>query len=125
MSEERAEFEKWLTTQARCLGYPECDGDLVGEEHSENCPIKEPGRAHNIRPWNIWQAAYAAGKRAGLEQAGKTVCWLCGSDNAAKYPLDPSGSFHVSDELTNGAVECIAAKLRARALPEGPEGGKR
>jgi hypothetical protein len=47
-----------------------------------------------------------------LDDAIRSICWLCGSDNAGKYPLDPSGSFHVSEELTDGFVSCQAAKLR-------------
>jgi hypothetical protein len=61
MSEERAEFDKWIFAQPLCLGYPECDGGLVGMEHSEKCPVKTPGRSTDTTYFD----AYVAGKRAG------------------------------------------------------------
>jgi len=69
MSEERAEFEKWSLAQPLCLGYPECDGALVGMEHSEKCPVKTPGRTSDTTYFD----AYAAGKRAGDRELVETL----------------------------------------------------
>lgn len=33
-------YDKWMKTVPQCIGYEgKCDGDLAGQEHSENCPM--------------------------------------------------------------------------------------
>lgn len=66
--EQRA--REWLSKRAFCCGYPKCDGDLVGEEHSEQCPLfgkKSPDMVTLL-------AAYEAEcERQALDEAVKTI----------------------------------------------------
>jgi hypothetical protein len=44
----------YLGPHVTCIGYPDCDGDLVGEEHSEKCvAARKPSRTDK------WDAAWA------------------------------------------------------------------
>ena len=35
---------------AHCIGYPDCDGDLEAEPHSEKCPMYKPSAATEPTP---------------------------------------------------------------------------
>jgi len=61
--ETRSEFEKWLANVPSCLGYPKCDGDLVGTEHDPECPMSKIRKAAELNSVATLQAAYAAGRR--------------------------------------------------------------
>jgi len=60
LEDGRQEFDKWIKTVPQCVGYPECDGDLEGMEHSENCPMKTRGRVSDVKWIDVWQAAWTA-----------------------------------------------------------------
>lgn len=69
-AKQREQFEKWLKLQPRCIGYPQCDGDLVAESHSEKCPLftlpNSAGESDLITP----ETAFLGGWCAALDSAG-------------------------------------------------------
>lgn len=74
---QREQFEKWKRTQPHCLGYPNCDGDLAGEEHETDCPMsKVPdsyGMSSTITAFSAYAAGVAAESEACLEIAKSGV----------------------------------------------------
>lgn len=56
--DERAQYEKWLESLPQCSDG--CDGDLIGLDHGENCPLKGIGFATH---WDAWQARAALALR--------------------------------------------------------------
>jgi hypothetical protein len=56
----RAEFEKWKSSLPKCPDT--CDGDLVGEEHDDDCPVGKAGG------FVTKEDAYVAGWQAAIER---------------------------------------------------------
>jgi hypothetical protein len=55
-------FKEWVKLRVACVGYPVCDGDLVGEDHDKECPASKIEGYH--KP--TMSEAFTAGRIAGL-----------------------------------------------------------
>jgi (2Fe-2S) ferredoxin len=56
----RAEYEKWTSSLPQCPDI--CDGDLVGEEHDDDCPVGQAGG------FATYEDAYVAGWQAAIDR---------------------------------------------------------
>lgn len=72
--------KEWEDRLSKCVGYPSCDGDLPGEEHSEACPEKNRpayvnsyGKlaARELRELVVKLDQVDAGTLAGIKEAVK------------------------------------------------------
>lgn len=55
------EYREWIATLPKCVGDEGgCDGDLVGEDHSSNCPLFGKGFA-------TLEDAFEAGRKVERE----------------------------------------------------------
>lgn len=66
MTERERGFAKWADSVPKCIGYPTCDGDLVGTVHEDECPMSKvensAGKAFAATYYDCWQAAFEAGR---------------------------------------------------------------
>lgn len=73
------------TRPARCVGYPNCDGDLPGEAHSEGCPALV-SQAPETRPYrSVGDMHHEARNRGQVSASSPTSeftdigeCDICG-----------------------------------------------
>jgi hypothetical protein len=52
-----ATYENWIASLPKCLPWDQCDGDLPGEPHADNCPMKDKEPA-------TFRDAFEAGRAA-------------------------------------------------------------
>ena len=104
LAEDRKKFEEWVrTTDLCCVGYPTCDGDLVGLEHDDTCPAKNKPAA-SFR--DCWQAAY----QAGLKDAGEAGAQNVPVFGTCEQPL--GGSIHEkSSECINWKANSVSESV--------------
>lgn len=100
VTDQREAFEKWVQSLPYCIGGEEgCDGDLVGEEHEENCPMsKVPdsrGRYSAATYYGCWQAGQDAAHESDAQLA----------DKAAEALAEAHGGAEMRE---------LAARIRAR-----------
>lgn len=86
MTERERGFAKWADSVPKCIGYPTCDGDLVGTVHEDECPMSKvensAGKAFAATYYDCWQAAFEAGRggwvsvEERLPEKGATVLVL-------------------------------------------------
>jgi len=66
-SAERKAWKEWRQTVKFCRGYPKCDGNLEGINHSPDCPVESPGRHTDVAWEDVWMAGWQAGRAPLLE----------------------------------------------------------
>jgi len=112
----------------KCLSYPQCDGELPGEPHADNCPMKLNKQP---KPADI-MAAFAESERASAikearEECARAVCHHCRDYfHSEKYITKAkhlNGKWvheEVGFERERGGFDCYAEKIREhfRALGE-------
>lgn len=57
-----------------CLGYPQCDGDLPGEPHEDNCPAKD---RKPKKPAELLADYAALAVEREREECAKAMCKQC------------------------------------------------
>ena len=89
----RREFEKWMQSVPKCIGYPTCDGDLVGTEHDELCPMSKIPESDGASIGAHLQDAFEAGWQAAREAAPLVKYeavgdGLCSTHTGGPHPIE-------------------------------------
>ena len=114
--EARKKFEEWKKSLPHCIGDSGgCDGDLVGEEHEDNCPMKG-------KEWATFEDAWMAAVFACEQEAAKVR-----EDGELKALTDLLGAMdglqvpkHIWDYIKMRT--CDIQRLQLRAATKGDKG---
>lgn len=101
-----------------CLGYPQCDGDLPGEPHEDNCPAKD---RKPKKPAELLADYAALAVEREREECAKATCEQC-RNNAWSDPVPDAGhkGRYIHVKLFNGQkAYCSASAIWARDAERG------
>jgi hypothetical protein len=105
LEQQRLELAKWLLSQPRCVGYPGCDGDLVGEPHDEDCPLHKIEGSEGRASMVTTESSFAAGWQASARHhAGEIASQLRSKATAIRKQGNP-GWIDVAAVLLDEAYE--------------------
>ena len=102
--------EATTSTEHTCAGYPGCDGDLPGEEHSTGCPA-----AHTLAERAM--SAFLQADHLRPEEAGRSrkavdaVIRLVQQDSNARW--DKALRDHPGPAISEQAIEWARARIEA------------
>lgn len=112
IAERAREFYKTLP---HCMGYPDCDGDLVGIDHSEKCPLfSKVDLGYMQFAVAFATSEISAAVQAEREQACKDVCDFC--SDTQNYGPATFGDVWLHDVLSDPEDYriCSAASIHER-----------
>jgi uncharacterized coiled-coil protein SlyX len=98
------------STERPCVGYPDCDGDLPGEEHSTGCLA-----AHNLAERAM--SAFLQADHLRPEEAGRSrkavdaVICLVQQDSNARW--EKALRDHPGPAISEQAIEWVRARIEA------------